>query len=136
MPPPHPQGFAGSRETARSVLVCYFKVILPDHLFMLCRRFAAPLLHACGAFAHGPGPCGPAASVRRMTSPGYRRPLMIVAAMIAVLSLAAVGAVMAIAFNSGVAPVWITSTALYGLPVAFMLAVVLVLDAIRQRRRQ
>ncbi|BCW34914.1 hypothetical protein StoSoilA2_09700 [Arthrobacter sp. StoSoilA2] len=71
-----------------------------------------------------------------MTSPGYRRPLMIVAAMIAVLSLAAVGAVMAIAFNSGVAPVWITSTALYGLPVAFMLAVVLVLDAIRQRRRQ
>ncbi|BCW34915.1 hypothetical protein StoSoilA2_09710 [Arthrobacter sp. StoSoilA2] len=46
MPPPHPQGFAGSRETARSVLVCYFKVILPDHLFMLCRRFAAPLLHA------------------------------------------------------------------------------------------
>jgi len=71
-----------------------------------------------------------------MTSPGYRRPLMIVAAMIAVLSLAAVGAVMAIAFNGGVAPVWITSTALYGLPVAFMLAVVLVLDAVRQRRRQ
>ncbi|MET4621763.1 sterol desaturase/sphingolipid hydroxylase (fatty acid hydroxylase superfamily) [Arthrobacter sp. 2762] len=71
-----------------------------------------------------------------MTSPGYRRPLMIVAAMIAILSLAAVGAVMAIAFNGGVAPVWITSAALYGLPVAFMLAVVLVLDAVRQRRRQ
>ena len=71
-----------------------------------------------------------------MTSPGYRRPLMIVAAMIAIVSLAAVGAVMAIAFNGGVAPVWITSTALYGLPVAFMLAVVLVLDAVRQRRRQ
>ncbi|MBU8867916.1 hypothetical protein [Paenarthrobacter aromaticivorans] len=71
-----------------------------------------------------------------MTSPGYRRPLMIVAAVIAILSLAAVGAVMAIAFNGGVAPVWITSTALYGLPVAFMLAVILVLDAIRQRRRQ
>ena len=145
------------------MLVCYFKVILPDHLFMLCRRFAAPLLHAllrlcctpCCTFpapcmhagrdagcdagqpgAHRPGSCGPAASVRRMTSPGYRRPLMIVAAMIAVLSLAAVGAVMAIAFNGGVAPVWITSTALYGLPVAFMLAVVLVLDAVRQRRRQ
>ena len=33
------------------MLVYYFKVILPDHLFMLCRRFAAPLLHACGAFA-------------------------------------------------------------------------------------
>jgi hypothetical protein len=61
---------------------------------------------------------------------------MIVAAMIAILSLAAVGAVMAIAFNGGVAPVWITSAALYGLPVAFMLAVVLVLDAVRQRRRQ
>ncbi|MGO4590969.1 hypothetical protein [Paenarthrobacter sp. 2TAF44] len=71
-----------------------------------------------------------------MTSPGYRRPMMIVAAVIAVLSLAAVGAVMAIAFNGGVAPVWITSIALYGLPVAFMLAVVLVLDAVRQRRRQ
>lgn len=71
-----------------------------------------------------------------MTSPGYRRPLMIVAAMIAILSLAAVGVVMAIAFNGGVAPVWITSAALYGLPVAFMLAVVLVLDAVRQRRRQ
>ena len=28
------------------MLVYYFKVILPDHLFMLCRRFAAPLLHA------------------------------------------------------------------------------------------
>ncbi|BCW04763.1 hypothetical protein [Arthrobacter sp. NtRootA1] len=71
-----------------------------------------------------------------MTSPGYRRPFMIVAAVIAILSLAAVGAVMAIAFNGGVAPVWITSTALYGLPVAFMLAVILVLDAVRQRRRQ
>ena len=71
-----------------------------------------------------------------MTSPGYRRPLMTVAAVIAILSLAAVGAVMAIAFNGGVAPVWITSTALYGLPVAFMLAVILVLDAVRQRRRQ
>jgi len=71
-----------------------------------------------------------------MTSPGYRRPLMIVAAVIAILSLAAVCAVMAIAFNGGVAPVWITSTALYGLPVAFMLAVILVLDAVRQRRRQ
>ncbi|MEJ1116049.1 hypothetical protein WBN73_17215 [Paenarthrobacter sp. CCNWLY172] len=71
-----------------------------------------------------------------MTSPGYRRPLMIIAAVIAVASLAAVGAVMAIAYNSGTAPVWITSTALYGLPAAFMLAVVLVLDAVRQRRRQ
>ena len=28
------------------MLVYYFKVILPDHLFMLCRRFTAPLLHA------------------------------------------------------------------------------------------
>ncbi|MET4541305.1 MULTISPECIES: hypothetical protein [Micrococcaceae] len=71
-----------------------------------------------------------------MTSPGYRRPLMIIAAVIAVASLAAVGAVMVIAYNSGAAPVWVTYTALYGLPVAFMLAVVLVLDAVRQRRRQ
>jgi len=79
---------------------------------------------------------GAAASVEDMTSPGYRRPLMIIAAVIAVASLAAVGAVMAIAYNGGTAPVWITSTALYGLPAAFMLAVVLVLDAVRQRRRQ
>ncbi|WP_159703468.1 hypothetical protein [Arthrobacter sp. 18067] len=71
-----------------------------------------------------------------MTSQGYRRPLMIIAAVIAVASLAAVGAVMAIAYNGGAAPVWVTYTALYGLPVAFMLAVVRVLDAVRQRRRQ
>ncbi|MFJ5955174.1 hypothetical protein ACIQC5_04365 [Paenarthrobacter sp. NPDC092416] len=71
-----------------------------------------------------------------MTSPGYRRPLMIVAAAIAILSLAAVGTVIAIASTGDAAPVWITSTALYGLPVAFMLGAVLVLDAIRQRRRQ
>ena len=61
---------------------------------------------------------------------------MIIAAVIAVVSLAAVGAVMVIAFTGGAAPVWVTSTALYGLPVAFMLAVFLVLDAVRQRRRQ
>ncbi|MEV7660654.1 hypothetical protein [Paenarthrobacter sp. NPDC089316] len=71
-----------------------------------------------------------------MTSPGYRRPLMIVTVAIAILSLAAVAAVIAVAYNGGAAPVWVTSTALYGLPVAFMLAVVLVLDAVRQRRRQ
>ncbi|WP_024819802.1 hypothetical protein [Arthrobacter sp. 31Y] len=71
-----------------------------------------------------------------MTSPGYRRPLMIIAAVIAVVSLAAVGTVMAMALNEGVPPVWVTWTALYGLPVAFMLAVILVLDAVRQRRRQ
>ncbi|HKU35890.1 hypothetical protein [Paenarthrobacter sp. NPDC058040] len=70
-----------------------------------------------------------------MTSPGYRRPLTIAAAAVAIISLAAVAAVMAIAFNGGIAPVWITSTALYGLPVAFMLAVVPVVDAVRQRRR-
>ncbi|MDR6986149.1 hypothetical protein J2Y66_000612 [Paenarthrobacter nitroguajacolicus] len=71
-----------------------------------------------------------------MTSQGYRRPLMIIAAVVAAASLAAVGAVMAIAYNGGTAPVWVTSAALYGLPVAFMLAVILVLDAVRQRRRQ
>ncbi|MFJ4028203.1 hypothetical protein ACIPWF_12575 [Paenarthrobacter sp. NPDC089989] len=70
-----------------------------------------------------------------MTSTGYRRPLTIAAAIVAIISLAAVAAVMAIAFNGGVAPVWITSTALYGLPVAFILAVVPVVDAVRQRRR-
>ncbi|MFI2563894.1 hypothetical protein [Paenarthrobacter sp. NPDC018779] len=70
-----------------------------------------------------------------MTSTGYRRPLTIAAAIVAIISLAAVAAVMAIAFNGGVAPVWITSTALYGLPLAFILAVVPVVDAVRQRRR-
>ncbi|MDI2034829.1 hypothetical protein [Paenarthrobacter nitroguajacolicus] len=71
-----------------------------------------------------------------MTSPGYRRPLTIAAAAIAFLSLAAVAAVIAVAYNGAVAPVWVTSTALYGLPVAFMLAVLLMVDAVRQRRRQ
>ncbi|MBO1267536.1 hypothetical protein [Arthrobacter cavernae] len=71
-----------------------------------------------------------------MTSTGYRRPLMIVAAAVAVLSLAAVAAVMAIAFGGGAAPVWVTSTALYGLPLAFTLMIVLLLDDVRRRRRQ
>ncbi|WP_159735330.1 hypothetical protein [Arthrobacter sp. 9V] len=71
-----------------------------------------------------------------MTSPGYRRPLMIMAAVVAVLSLTAVGTVMAVAFNGGVPPVWVTWTALYGLPVAFILAIILLLDSVRQRRRQ
>jgi Na+-driven multidrug efflux pump len=71
-----------------------------------------------------------------MTSTGYRRPLMIVAAVVAVLSLAAVAAVMAIAFGGGAAPVWVTSTALYGLPLAFILMIVLLLDDVRRRRRQ
>lgn len=60
---------------------------------------------------------------------------MIIAATLAVLSLAAVGAVMAMAFNNVVAPVWITSTALYGLPVAFLLMLTLVVDAAAARRR-
>jgi hypothetical protein len=60
---------------------------------------------------------------------------MIIAATLAVLSLAAVGAVMALAFNNVVAPAWITSTALYGLPVAFLLMLALVVDAAAARRR-
>jgi len=60
---------------------------------------------------------------------------MIVAATLAVLSLIAVGAVMAMAFNNAVAPAWITSTALYGLPVAFLLMLALVVDAVAARRR-
>ena len=71
-----------------------------------------------------------------MTSPGYRRPLTVAAAVVAFVSLAAVAAVMAIAFNGGAAPVCVTSTALYGLPIAFIMAVFLVVDAARQRRRQ
>ncbi len=65
-----------------------------------------------------------------MTPSRYRRPLMICAAVVAILSLGAVGAVMALAFAGTAAPVWVTSTALYGLPVAFLLMLFLVLDSV------
>jgi hypothetical protein len=70
-----------------------------------------------------------------MTPSRSRRPLMILAAVVAVFSLAAVGAVMAIAFTGGTAPVWVTSFALYGLPSAFMLLILLVIDGVAARRR-
>ncbi|MCB5290959.1 hypothetical protein [Arthrobacter sp. SO3] len=70
-----------------------------------------------------------------MTPLRFRRPLLIVAAAAAVLSLAAVGVVMAMAFNNAVSPVWITSTALYGLPLAFLLMLLLIVDGIAARRR-
>lgn len=70
-----------------------------------------------------------------MTPSRYRRPLMIVAGVIAVLSLVAVGAVMALAFGSAVAPTWVTYTALYGLPLAFILMLFLVMDGVVGRRR-
>lgn len=70
-----------------------------------------------------------------MTELRFRRPLLIVAAVAAVLSLAAVGVVMTMAFNNAVSPVWITSTALYGLPLAFLLMLLLVVDGIAARRR-
>ncbi|WP_230117926.1 hypothetical protein [Arthrobacter sp. Bi83] len=65
----------------------------------------------------------------------FRRPLMIAAAVLAVLSVAAVGMVMALAFGGQPAPPWITSAALYGLPVAFVLMFVLVIDGVTARRR-
>ena len=70
-----------------------------------------------------------------MTPTRYRHPLMIIAAVIAVLSLAAVGTVMALAFAGSVAPAWVTYTALYGLPVACLLMLFLVLDSVAGRRR-
>ncbi|HSU48051.1 MAG TPA: hypothetical protein VLJ40_14190 [Arthrobacter sp.] len=70
-----------------------------------------------------------------MTSLRYRRPLMVLAAVIAVLSLAAVGTVMALAFAGSVAPAWVTYLALYGLPAAFILMLLLVLDGVAARRR-
>ncbi|CAM3095104.1 hypothetical protein PSET11_01238 [Arthrobacter ulcerisalmonis] len=70
-----------------------------------------------------------------MTPSQYRRPLMIAAAVIAVLSLVAVGTVMALAFGGAVAPTWVTYTALYGLPLAFMLMLFLVIDGVIARRR-
>ncbi len=60
---------------------------------------------------------------------------MISAAVVAMLSLVAVGAVMALAFAGTAAPAWVTSTALYGLPVAFLLMLFLVLDSVAGRRR-
>ena len=76
-----------------------------------------------------------AVSVTFMTPSRYRRPLTILAAVIAVLSLAAVAAVMAFAFSGSVAPAWVTYTALYGLPLAFLLMLFLVLDSVAGRRR-
>ncbi len=42
---------------------------------------------------------------------------------------------MALAFAGTAAPVWVTSVALYGLPVAFLLMLFLVLDSVAGRRR-
>lgn len=42
---------------------------------------------------------------------------------------------MVMAFNNTVAPPWLTSTALYGLPVAFLLMAALVVDAVAARLR-
>lgn len=70
-----------------------------------------------------------------MTPSRYRRPLTVLAAVIAVLSLIAVGAVMAFAFAGSVAPTWVTYSALYGLPAAFILMLLLVLDGVAARRR-
>ncbi|HEY1156208.1 MAG TPA: hypothetical protein VGE95_07970 [Arthrobacter sp.] len=70
-----------------------------------------------------------------MTPSRYRRPLMVLAAVIAVLSLIAVGTVMALAFAGSVAPTWVTYSALYGLPAAFILMLLVVLDGVAARRR-
>lgn len=70
-----------------------------------------------------------------MTEQRFRRPLFLLAAAVAALSLAAVGTVMVMALNNTVAPAWITSAALYGLPVAFLLMLILVVDAVAARRR-
>lgn len=70
-----------------------------------------------------------------MTPLRFRRPLLIVAAAVAVLSLLMVAVVMAMAFSNLVAPAWITAVALYGLPLAFLLMLLLVADGIAARRR-
>lgn len=107
--------------TARAELVCYFKVILPH------ARILLSLLHTIA--------CRRTVSVTSMTPSRYRRPLMICAAAVALLSLMAVGAVMALAFAGSAAPVWVTSTALYGLPLAFLLMLFLILDSVAGRRQ-
>lgn len=70
-----------------------------------------------------------------MTRQRYRRPLLILASAVAVLSFAAVGAVIAGASNHVATPVWVTSAALYGLPLAFLLMLALVVDGAAARRR-
>ncbi len=42
---------------------------------------------------------------------------------------------MGMAANDAVAPAWLTSTALYGLPLAFLLMLVLVIADVMARRR-
>jgi hypothetical protein len=64
----------------------------------------------------------------------FRRPFLIAAAAMAVLSLVAVGVVMTMAFSGLTAPVWVTSAALYGLPVAFLMMLAVVADGIARRR--
>ncbi|MDD1475617.1 hypothetical protein [Arthrobacter sp. H16F315] len=70
-----------------------------------------------------------------MTELRFRRPLLIIAAGAAVLSLTAVGVVMAMALSSEVPPVWVTATALYGLPASFLLMLLLVIESVAARRR-
>lgn len=60
---------------------------------------------------------------------------MAAAVLLAVFSVAAVGTVMALAAAGQAAPQWITSAALYGLPAAFLLMLVLVADGVAARRR-
>ena len=121
------------------MLVCSFKVILPGAGIPLSKAlqpaaFTLPVATAVTPSVT-PSDGGEAVSVTTMTPSRYRRPLMISAAAIALLSLIAVGAVMALAFAGSAAPVWVTSTALYGLPLAFLLMVFLVLDSVAGRRR-
>jgi hypothetical protein len=112
----------------RTVLVCSFKVILPGALILLSPGQA-------NGFRGVTPQCRRGGSVTSMTPSRYRQPIMIVAAVIAVLSLAAVAAVMALAFAGAVAPAWVTYSALYGLPLAFLLMLFLVLDSVAGRRR-
>ncbi len=70
-----------------------------------------------------------------MTVQRYQRPLVAIAAAAAVISLVAVAAVLVLAFNHAVAPAWLTSIALYGLPLAFALMLAAVIGAILVRRQ-
>jgi len=60
---------------------------------------------------------------------------MVLAAVIALLSLVAVGTVMALAFSGSVASSRDKYSALYGLPVPFILMLLLFLDAVAALRR-
>lgn len=68
--------------------------------------------------------------------PGWRRAVLAVGVVLAVVSLAAWGVTLGLAAQGGAAPGWVGGLALYGLPVAFILMGVALAAAVLDRRRR